>query len=178
MTVLRPITAALALLALAAPAAAMLAPEFYIEARRTAPAHVQIAVEEVETPSGGMGTCTVKGKVAKSFRGTMKAGSALTFGVACYAWGEMPNGPTLWTDEDALEEAAMLEAFMTEGPEPRILLDQVAIVPEARDTPWCKDDSLDCETGAAGRAEADPCSLAGRIWAWTGAGWTDCRPPE
>jgi hypothetical protein len=175
---LRPVFAAFALLAFAAPAAAMLAPEFYIEARRTAPAHVQIAVDDVETPSGGMGTCVIKGTIAKSFRGALKEGDALTFGVACYAWGEMPDGPTLWTDEDALEEAKTLEAFMTDGPEPRILLDQVAIVPETRETPWCRNDSLDCETETAGRAEADPCSLAGRIWAWTGAGWTDCRPAD
>lgn len=131
---------------LSGPAWAVLAPEYYEEARRSAPNHIQIAVEDVDSPNGGMGACAVEGTVVKVFRGDLVPGAELAFEVACYDYGTIPSGPTLWTDYDALSEAKFLEAFMSADPEPRIALDQVEIVMAPRDTPYCDSQSLYCES--------------------------------
>ncbi len=167
--------ALLASAACAGQAFAVLAPEYYEQARRSAANHVQIDIEDVDEPGGGMGDCVVTGKVAKVFRGDLMPGAEIAFSVACYDYGDMPVGGTLWTDMDALSDAKVLEAFMTAGPKPRILLDQVEIVPEARDRPYCDDDSLRCETGGAGRPAEQACGVIGRAWAWTGLGARACR---
>ena len=173
---------ALTFLTVAAPAvlmcgraAAVLAPEYYEEARRSAPNHVQIEIEDVDSPSGGMGACSVEGKVVKVFRGDLAPGAELTFDVACYDYGAIPSGPTLWTDYDALSEAKYLEAFMSADPQPRIALDQVEIVIAPRDTPYCDSQSLYCESSVESAAKEDGCGLAGRIWNWLGIGAEECE---
>jgi len=159
---------------LSGPAWAVLAPEYYEEARRSAPNHIQIAVEDVDSPNGGMGACAVEGTVVKVFRGDLVPGAELAFEVACYDYGTIPSGPTLWTDYDALSEAKFLEAFMSADPEPRIALDQVEIVMAPRDTPYCDSQSLYCESSVDSAAREEACGLAGRIWNWLGIGAEEC----
>lgn len=156
-------------------AQAVLAPEFYEEARRSADHHVQIALTDVDTPGGGFGLCRVEGTVVQVFRGTLKPGETLTFDVACYRYGHIPDGPTLWTSYDALADAAYLEAFMAGGNRPRIALDQVAIIPAQRDRAYCDSASLACEAPVIAPLEEESCSFIGRTRAWLGLGADECR---
>ena len=71
----RRIAAAAFAAALCGPAAAVLAPEYYEEARRSAPTHVQIEIEDVSGPSGGMGPCDVRGTVVNAFKGDLAPGA-------------------------------------------------------------------------------------------------------
>ena len=159
---------------LVAPAAAVLAPEYYEEARRTAPNHLQIKVEDVDGPDGGMGACMVEGTIARVFRGDLVPGRKLTFAVSCYDYGDMPSGATLWTDYDALSEAKYLEAFMSNDPVPQILLDQVEIVVAPRDEPYCDSNSMYCESAVDSAAKEEPCSFVGQVWDWLGIGAEEC----
>ena len=156
-------------------AAAVLAPEYYEEARRSAPNHIQIAIDNVGSPSGGMGDCAVEGRVVKVFKGDLTPDAKLRFAVSCYDYGTIPQGPTLWTDYDALSEAKFLEAFMSGDPQPRIALDQVEIILEPRDVPYCDDESLYCESTVDSSAKEESCGLAGRIWDWLGLGGGECH---
>lgn len=156
-------------------AQAVLAPEYYEEARRSAANHVQIAVEDVSGPSGGMGACEVKGKIVRVFRGDVMRGTELDFDVSCYDHGKIPDGPTLWTDYDALSDAKYLEAFMSGDAKPRIVLDQVEIVLAPRDTPYCDSNSLYCESAVDSAAKPEPCGLAGDVWNWLGIGAEECN---
>lgn len=161
--------------ALTGPAFAVLAPEYYEEARRSAPNHVQIEIEDVSGPSGGMGACDVEGKVVTVFKGDLAPGAKLRFDVACYDYGTIPSGPTLWTDYDALDEAKYLEAFMSADAKPKIALDQVEIILEPRDTPYCDSNSLYCESTVDAAAREETCGAAGRIWNWLGIGGEECE---
>lgn len=151
-------------------ALAVLAPEFYEEARRSAPNHVQIEIEDVSGPSGGMGPCEVEGRVVNVFRGTLTPGARLDFTVSCYDYGEIPAGPTLWTDYDALKDAKYLEAFMSADAQPRIALDQVEIIMSPRDRPYCDSETLYCESVGVSSKAAD-CDGG---WRWLGLGGDDC----
>lgn len=155
-------------------AQAVLAPEYYEEARRSAPSHLQIAVEDVSGPSGGMGDCMVEGEVVRVFKGDLSSGVKLTFAVSCYDYGDIPNGATLWTDYDALSEAKYVEAFMSADAPPRIVLDQVEIVVAPRDTPYCDSNSLYCESAVDSAAKEEACGIAGRVWNWLGIGAEEC----
>lgn len=169
------IFAAAAAAALTGPAAAVLAPEYYEEARRSAPNHVQIEILDVASPSGGMGLCSVEGKIARAFKGDLAPGAELRFDVSCYDYGNIPSGPTLWTDYDALSEAKYLEAFMSADAEPKIALDQVEIILKPRDTPYCDSNSLYCESTVDAAAREETCGAAGRIWNWLGLGGEECE---
>lgn len=156
-------------------ASAVLAPEYYEEARRSAPNHLQIEIDDVASPGGGMGPCDVEGRVVKVFKGDLVPGAKLEFEVSCYDYGVIPSGPTLWTDYDALSEAKYLEAFMSADPKPRIALDQVEIILEPRDQPYCEDESLYCESTLDSAAREESCGIAGRIWNWLGIGAEECE---
>ena len=171
----RRLTAAAFAAALTGPAAAVLAPEYYEEARRSAPNHVQIEIDDVSSPSGGMGPCHVKGKVVRVFKGDLAPGAGLTFDVSCYDYGTIPAGPTLWTDYDALNDAKYLEAFMSGDARPKIALDQVEIILEPRDTPYCDRNSLYCESVVDSSARQEGCDAAGDVWNWLGLGADECR---
>lgn len=161
--------------ALTGQAFAVLAPEYYEEARRSAPNHVQIEIDDVSGPRGGMGACDVKGKIVRVFKGDLAPGAKLRFDVSCYDYGAIPSGPTLWTDYDALSDAKYLEAFMSGDTKPRIALDQVEIILEPRDQPYCDSNSLYCESTVDAAAREESCGAVGRIWRWLGAGAEECE---
>lgn len=173
-TVRRQIIVAAFAAALTGPAAAVLAPEYYEEARRSAVHHVQIQIDRVGSPSGGMGACDVRGKVVRVFRGDLALGARLRFDVSCYDYGTIPAGPTLWTDYDALSDAKYLEAFMSGDASPRIALDQVEIILAPRDVPYCDSNSLYCESTVDAAAREEPCGAVGRVWNWLGIGAEEC----
>lgn len=153
---------------------AALAPEYYEEARRSAANHVQIEITDVDGPSGGMGPCAVEGTVVRTFRGQLGVGTPLAFAVSCYDYGSIPDGATLWTDYDALSEASYLEAFMSGDVTPRIVLDQVEIILEPRDTPYCDSNSLYCQSTIDSSAQHEDCGMADRVWNWLGIGAEEC----
>jgi len=174
---------ALALVAVTAGAAsAAPTPQAYIEARQSAAHHVQIVVIGVERPDGGMGECSVTGTVVRVFKGPLNRGDAVRFAVACHDWGQAWPSERLWTDTAALAGAGHVEAFLN-GPAPAetaalrpradapvvldVALDQVAIVPEARERPYCLDDVVTCEIEAA-----EGPGLFTRLWS-TITGWFD-----
>ncbi|BCW89921.1 hypothetical protein sos41_30890 [Alphaproteobacteria bacterium SO-S41] len=165
----------MAAFALSGAAFAVLAPEYYEEARRSAPNHLQIVIDDVGSPRGGMGDCMVEGRVVKVFKGDLVPDAKLKFPVSCYDYGTIPSGPTLWTDYDALSEAKYLEAFMSGDTAPRIALDQVEIILEPRDIPYCDAESLYCESTIDGSAKEENCGIAGRIWDWLGLGAEECH---
>ncbi len=171
----RRLTAAAFAAALTGPAAAVLAPEYYEEARRSAPNHVQIEIDDVSSPSGGMGPCHVEGKIVRVFKGDLAPGAKLTFDVSCYDYGTIPAGPTLWTDYDALNDAKYLEAFMSGDARPKIALDQVEIIIEPRDVPYCDSNSLYCESTVDAAAREESCGAVGRVWNWLGIGGDECN---
>ncbi len=175
MNTARRFTAAAFAAALTGSAAAVLAPEYYEEARRSAPNHVQIEIDDVSGPSGGMGACAVKGKVVRVFRGDLASGTRLRFDVSCYDYGKIPSGPTLWTDYDALGDAKYLEAFMSGDAAPKIALDQVEIILEPRDVPYCDSNSLYCESSVDAAAREESCGAVGRVWNWLGIGGDECE---
>jgi len=168
------VTAGLLLSAAAAGTAeAVLAPEYYEEARRSAANHVQIAVDGVEAPGGGMGACPVTGSIVRVFRGPMRVGERVAFTVSCYDYGSIPDGATLWTDYDALNQAKYLEAFMSADAPPRVVLDQVEIILAPRDQAYCDSNSLYCESTIDSSAQKEECGTVARIWNWLGMG--DCE---
>ena len=168
------ISAGLFAIALTGAASAVLAPEFYEEARRSAASHLQIEIEEVSGPGGGMGDCMVEGKAVKIFKGGVEPGQPMRFTISCYDYGSIPDGATLWTDYDALKEAHYIEAFMSGGPNPRIALDQVEIILAPRDRPYCDDNSLYCESSVDSAARPEGCGFTGSIWNWLGLGAEEC----
>ncbi len=160
---------------LAAPAHALLAPEYYQEARRSAANHVQIKLDSVEAPDGGMGACPVEGEIVRVFRGAMQPGERVAFTVSCYDYGTIPDGATLWTDYDALNQAKFVEAFLSADTPPRIVLDQIEIILTPRDKPYCDSNSLYCESTVDSTAQVQDCSMAGRVWGWLGLGAEECQ---
>lgn len=153
---------------------AVMAPEVYEEGRRSAANHLQIGVDSVVPPSGGRGDCVVSGRVLTVFRGDMKPGEAINFNVSCYLRGGVPAGGTLWTDYDALKRAKYLEAFMTKGPQPQIVLDQVEIILAPRATAYCHDDSLSCESSDVIDTQVEPCNFLDRVGVLFGLIGQDC----
>lgn len=153
---------------------AVMPPEVYEEGRRTAPNHVQIGVDSVVPPNTGRGDCAVFGRILKVFRGDLRPGEAITFNVSCYLHGGVPAGGTLWTDYDALKRAKYLEAFMTKGPQPQIVLDQVEIVIAPRDEPYCHNDSLVCESSDTIGEQVEPCGFLDRLGVLFGLVGQDC----
>lgn len=143
------------------PVQAVMPPEVYVSARQSAVSHLQIRIEGVVPPDGPMGDCQVVGEVVQVFRGPLQRGQELSFAVSCYRFGQMPAGGTLWTDYDALSQARYLEAFMDGSLAPRIQLDQVEIILAPREIPFCRIDSLSCETQIVESelAEAEMCGF-------------------
>lgn len=156
------------------PAHAVMAPEVYEEGRRTAANHVQIRVTHVRPPEGGMGDCAVTGEVMQVFRGDLGAGDVIKFDVSCYAYGELPDSGTLWTDVDALRKARFLEAFMSSGPNPHVVLDQIEIIVAPRDRPYCDTDSLACESTFDHTPVEEPCSTWEEVLSWIWLSERDC----
>ena len=107
------------LILFATSAHALMAPEFYRQARADALFHVQVAIDKVTPPAKGPGSCMVEGKVAEVFKDAgnkLPAGTPVSFSVACHRKGEeVPIGGTMWTDTDALMSAKYIEAYLMPG---------------------------------------------------------------
>lgn len=154
-------------------AQAILPPDDYLSGRQTATNHVQIGISTIQPPAGGMGRCILGGRVVQVFRGTLVRGEEVSFEVSCYRYGQMPIGETLWTDFDALAEARYVEAFMTPGPNPQVVLDQVEIIQQPREWPYCAADSLSCESSGI-VVEETTCSFFDRASVLWGLIGSDC----
>jgi hypothetical protein len=106
------------LLILTTSARALMAPEFYRQARADAPFHVQVAIDKV-TPPAAPGNCIVEGKIAEVFKDAgnkLPVGTPVSFSVACHREGEqVPIGGAKWTDTAALTSAKYIEAYLTPG---------------------------------------------------------------
>ncbi|NWH09189.1 MAG: hypothetical protein HXY22_11200 [Alphaproteobacteria bacterium] len=162
-------------LGLDTPAFAAMPPEAFIQARQTAVNHVHVRIESVTPPSGGAGDCSVSATVVQIFRGDLTRGQVITFPVSCYRYGELQPGNQLWTDFEALSHAQYLEAFMSGGPAPVVLSDQVEIITAPREWPFCATDSVICETSiVAVEAPSQSCGFFDRAWTLWGLVGEDC----
>lgn len=97
------------------PALALMAPQYYEQARREAASVIVIKVANVEGPGPeGYGTCAVRGTVAKVERGAAyKAGQAVSLGVPCARPGvQPPIGGTIWQGVEALKVAPYGRAWL------------------------------------------------------------------
>ena len=98
---------------------ALMAPEFYRQARAEAAFHVQVAIDKVTPPAKGPGSCMVEGKVAEVFKDAgnkLPAGTPVSFSVACHRAGEqVPIGGAKWTDTEALKSAKYIEVYLVPG---------------------------------------------------------------
>jgi hypothetical protein len=112
-------TCLVVLVALTTSAHALMAPEFYRQARADAPFHVQVAIDKVTPPASGPGNCILEGKIAEVFRDAgnkLPAGTPVSFSVACHSEGEkVPIGGAKWTPTEALKSAKYIEAYLTPG---------------------------------------------------------------
>ena len=163
----------LAIVSLATAAEALLPPDAYLNGRQSAENHVQIGIQAVSPPQGGMGRCALTGRIVQVFRGSLVRGQEVKFDVSCYRYGQLPIGETLWTDYDALAGARYVEAFMTGAPEPKVVLDQVEIILQPREWPYCAADSLSCESSGA-FVEEMSCGFFDRAFVLWGLIGSDC----
>ncbi|HWK40169.1 MAG TPA: hypothetical protein VNR88_14720 [Hyphomicrobium sp.] len=103
---------------LASAAGALMAPEYYRQARAEAPYHVQVAIDKVTWPDSEVGSCLVAGTVVETFKddgGRLAVGTPVSFGVACYRDNaEVPVGGVIWTRIAALETARFIEVYLVE----------------------------------------------------------------
>ncbi len=108
------------LLAMPATTLAVLPPDVYREARRTADHHVQTEVTGVKAPAKTPGDCIIEGRVATVFRGDLAKGTPVSYPVACLRTGDMPPvGGTLWGNADELTSARFMEVYLN-GQAPRL----------------------------------------------------------
>lgn len=102
--------------AVAGPAFAALAPEYYRKARDEA-AHVvvfKVMKVEAKRPSNGRGECTVRGKVERVERGAhYRVGGPISVKVPCL-WpnAEMMAGPVMWQTPAGLKASKRGRAWM------------------------------------------------------------------
>jgi len=98
---------------------AVLAPEYYAQARSEAAYHVQVRVMSVNGPAKTPGECAITSEVVRIFRditGTLKQATRLAFTISCRrADDETIVGGTLWQDYDSLLRAEYLEVFLNKN---------------------------------------------------------------
>ncbi|NEX94200.1 hypothetical protein [Caulobacter sp. 17J65-9] len=125
-------------------AQASLAPEWYLKARQEAPLHLQIRLTEVEAADGA---CTLSGETVGSFREA--APGRVEFTVQCLTPGVTPRpGGRAWFNPDRFAAGMVIEGFF-EGADPdgtlETALDQLSVVPAARERPWCSTTEFRCD---------------------------------
>ena len=113
----RLLASALAAAILATPVSAMMAPQYYQQARDEAPDVIVIRITGVDAPAGAMGVCGVRGQVTAVERGTAyRAGQEVRIPVHCASpQADLPAGGTLWTDMAALRRAQTARTFLRDG---------------------------------------------------------------
>lgn len=104
-------------LALAGTAQAMLAPQYYEQARTEARDVFTIDMETVEKPAGSYGECKVSGVVVEVERGTaFKVGQKATLAVSCTVGPDSPPpGPQVWSPYTRLTANKKLKAWTNDG---------------------------------------------------------------
>lgn len=105
---------AFAVVLAAGPAAALMPPYVYENARRDAASVIVLKVKTVTTPAGGYGACRVKGVVRKVERGTaLRPGMAVEFDVPCLKAGAQPPlGGTIYQPVDTLVKSRYGRAWL------------------------------------------------------------------
>ncbi|MEP9365921.1 hypothetical protein [Xanthobacter sp. VNH20] len=99
---------------LSAPAQALLAPQYYEQARNEAASVIVIAVRAVTPPDAGFGSCRVAGRVQAVERGaTYAVGQDVSLAVPCRKAGAQPPvGGTIYQDVDALRATPFGRAYL------------------------------------------------------------------
>lgn len=125
------------------PAFAVLPPETYQEARRSADHHVQMDISTMRAPRTTPGVCKIEGQVVQVFRSreaTLKPGMALSFSVDCLRAGDRPGvGGVLWGSVADLSTARYVEVYLNgkaQGPF-SVARWQYRIIPKPTDEPLC-----------------------------------------
>lgn len=108
------VASALAGVLLSAPAFALMPPYVYETARKDAASVIVIAVEKVEVPRKGFGSCIVGGTVKVVERGTAHVvGQAVTFAVPCAtATATPPLSGTIWQQAETLKASKFGRAYL------------------------------------------------------------------
>lgn len=109
------IAAALALTPL--PALAMLAPQYYQQARDEAPDVIVVRVVAAVFPDTPTGICRLATRVTAVERGqTYWVGQGVVIPVHCRRGNaEIPAGGTIWTDMNAISPGVNARVFMKDG---------------------------------------------------------------
>lgn len=96
------------------PAAALMPPYVYEEARRDAASVIVIEVHGVKPPQESFGACTVAGTVTRVERGTTyNKGQSVTIAVPCARPGARPPiGGTIWQPVESLEKSRFGRAYL------------------------------------------------------------------
>lgn len=114
---MRLVLSVLAAAAVATPALASLAPEYYERARAEAAHVVVFKVVKVEAvrPLSGRGTCKVIGTVQTVERGGhYRVGGPITVNAPCiWPGAEMPAGPVMWQTPAGLKASKRGKAWMS-----------------------------------------------------------------
>ena len=115
---MRLVLSVLAAAAVAGPAFAALAPQYYEEARNRAAHVVVVKVERVNwvRPRNGRGECIVLGRIESIDRGDhYRVGARARIAVPCIAPdAEMMAGPVIWQRPDALRASKRGRAWMNQ----------------------------------------------------------------
>ncbi|MFG1422329.1 hypothetical protein [Roseixanthobacter liquoris] len=95
-------------------AQALLAPQYYEQARREAASVIVIAVSAVQPPEAGFGICRVTGQVRAVERGAAyAAGQVVTLAVPCRKAGAQPPlGGTIYQEVDVLSAMPFGRAYL------------------------------------------------------------------
>ena len=111
---MKPLLLACFLAAAAGPALAVMAPQYYEQARNEAPEVVIIEVASVKPPSGrDFGECLVRGRINRVERGRRRVGEHLELSVSCAGpRAQIPSGGTLWQDLERLKHSRYGRAFL------------------------------------------------------------------
>lgn len=114
---MKPFFLAIALLAAPMPALAMMAPQYYQQARDQAPDVIVVRVVAVVLPGTPTGLCRLATRVTAVERGqAYQVGQGVVIPVHCRRGNaEIPAGGTIWTNMNALRPGVNARVFMKDG---------------------------------------------------------------